>query len=973
MIQLTIDGQTISAEPGTTVLEAALAHGIDIPRLCYHPDLKPSGGCRLCVVEVEGRPNPVPSCGLLCEDGQRIRTQSEALTAQRRDTLDLFLSDHPLDCVTCDKAGACALQKYAYEFGLTQTSYEFKLSRTLYQDDNPFFIRDHQYCILCGKCVRVCEEIVGVSAIEIIGRGFGSHVATPFDGPMIDSSCVFCGSCVQVCPTAALLPVSRLKQGREWELGRTRTVCGYCGVGCSLEYRTKGNRVVYAQGYAEAPVNGEFLCAKGRFGWDFAQHPDRLTRPLIRKDLAYQLGLTAEPWSLPETPVLPRFNGAARDHFVPVSWETALDVVADRLAAAVRAAGPDSVAGLASARCTNEDNYVFQKLLRAVIGTNNVDHCARLCHASSVTGLGMAFGSGAMTNPIRDIRHADCIFITGSNTAESHPVIGYEVIRAVKGGANLLIVDPRRVPLVDHATLWLQPRPGTDMYIFLAMAHVIINEGLLDRPFIEARTECFADFAQAVAPYTPELAALESGVPAEDIVKAARMYALGQRARGQSRYGGPPSAVSNQQSEISNPQSRGRSTILYAMGITQRSNGTEMVLTLANLALLTGQIGKPSTGVNPLRGQSNVQGSCDMGCLPNVLPGYQPVTDEAKRRAVAEKWGLSDLPAQPGLTVVELMQAAEARRVRAMYVMGENPMLSDPNVEHVERALRTLDFLVVQDIFLSETAQLAHVVLPAASWLEKDGTKTNTERRVQLIRPVLKAPGEAKPDWWIVCEVAKRLEEKLDGRQRTADGGRRSAVGSPWSYASTAQIADEIAAVTPSYRGIVHRRLNEGGLCWPCPAEDHPGTPILHTQAFTRGRGKFHLVTAKTPAEKPDAEYPLILSTGRVLYHYHTGTMTRRSGPLHWRDPHGWVEINARDAEAVGVHDTEPVVVRSRRGAVRTTARVSERVPAGTVFLAFHWSEAPANTLTHDFALDPLAKIPEFKLCTVRVEAEKGS
>ncbi len=572
----------------------------------------------------------------------------------------------------------------------------------------------------------------------------------------------------------------------------------------------------------------------------------------------------------------------------------------------------------------------------------------------------MAFGSGAMTNPIRDLRHADCIFITGSNTAEAHPVIAYEVVRAVKGGANLLIVDPRRVPLVDHATLWLQPKPGSDSYVFLAMAHVIIKEGLADQTFIETRTEGFADFARAVAPYTPELAVLESGVPAENIVKAARLYALGERVRGASLY--------SRSSAIGDPPSRGHSTILYAMGITQRSNGTEMVLMLANLALLTGQIGKPSTGVNPLRGQSNVQGSCDMGCLPNVLPGYQPVTDETKRQAVAAKWGLADLPARPGLTVVELMKAAAEKRVRALYVMGENPMLSDPNLEHVEHALRQLDFLVVQDIFLSETAQLAHVVLPAASWLEKDGTKTNTERRVQRLQPVLKAPGEARPDWWIVCEVAQRLEAAL--RPQPADGDLPFSVRPRWSFTSTAEIADEIAAVTPSYRGILHRRLNEGGLCWPCPTEDHPGTPILHTQAFTRGLGKFHPVTVGAPAERPDADYPLILSTGRVLYHYHTGTMTRRSGPLSWRDPRGWVEINAQDAAAAGVQDGRPVVLRSRRGEVHTVARVSECVPPGTVFLAFHWNEAPANTLTPDSPLDPLAKIPEFKLGAVRLEAE---
>ena len=955
MITLTIDGQTLSVNPGTTVLDAALAHDIDVPRLCHHPELKPSGGCRLCLVEVAGRPNPVPSCGLACEPGMVVNTQSEQLTALRRDTIDLFVSDHPLDCVTCDKAGACALQKYAYEYGLTETTHDFKLSRTLYQDDNPFFIRDHQYCILCAKCVRVCDEVVGAHAIEIVDRGFGSHVATPFDEPLKDTSCVFCGSCVQVCPTAALLPVSRLKQGREWELGSKRTICGYCGVGCGVEFRTKGNRIVYAQGYADAPVNGEFLCTKGRFGWDFVQHPDRLTRPLVRKDLAHQLGLTTEPWALGPT------QRATLDDFVPVSWDFALDLVASRLAEAVTATGPDSVASLASARCTNEDNYVFQKLMRATIGTNNVDHCARLCHASSVSGLGMAFGGGAMTNPVREIRDADCLFVTGSNTSESHPVISYEMVRAVKSGANLLLVDPRRIPLAEHATLWLQTKPGTDIYVFLAMAHVILREGWADKDFIAARTENFDEFAQSVELYTPELAALESGVPADKIVKAARMYALGERASGVSKYAG---------------EGRGHSGIYWAMGITQRRNGTEMVLSLANLAMLTGQLSKPSTGVNPLRGQSNVQGASDMGSLPDVLPGYQKVVDDEKRKAVAAKWGLADLPSKPGLTVTEVMGAAHDRRVRAMYIMGENPMLSDPHLEHVEESLRTLDFLAVQEIFLSETAQLAHVILPAASWLEKDGTKTNTERRVQLIHPILKSPGEAKPDWWVVNELGKRLDALLGAGAAKADEGSStsdrdsSSVLRRWTYTGPAQIADEIAAVTPSYRGIVHRRLGEEGLVWPCPSEDHPGTPILHHTTFTRGLGKFHAVGAKPPVEQPDAEYPLVLSTGRVLYHYHTGTMSRRSAPLHWRDPRDWVEINAVDARAAGIEDAAPVVIRSRRGEVKTLARVSEHVPAGVIFLAFHWAEAPANVLTQDYAIDPIAKIPEFKLCTVRVEAE---
>ena len=946
MTTLTIDGRAIQVQPGTTVLEAALAHDIDIPRLCYHPELSISGGCRLCIVEVDGWANPMPSCGLECREGMVVHTQSKQLDELRRAVIDLFVSDHPLNCVICDKSGSCELQRYAYEYGISETSYIFEVARPHLQDDNPFFIRDHQYCILCGRCVRVCDEVIGAHAIDISGRGFKSQVSTPFNGPMIDSTCIFCGSCVQVCPTAALMPASRLGKGREWELDRVKTICGYCGVGCQIEYATRrilnGAVILYAQGTPDGPVNGEFLCTKGRYGWDFATSPERLTTPLVRRDLAHALGITDEAWQLPEESVLREQRPKITDSHVPVDWETALDLVAARLAETVQAHGPDAVMGLSSARCTNEENYLFQKFMRLGIGTNNVDHCARLCHSPSVAGLARSFGSGAMTNSIREIRDADCIFITGSNTAESHPVISYEVSRAVKRGANLIIVDPRRIPLVDHATLFLQARPGTDGYVFLAMMHVIVREGWANEAFIKARTEGFKEFAKSLEEHTPEAAALISGVPAEQIEQAARIYALGERVRGESIYG----------------EGRGHSTVLYAMGITQRSNGTDLVMMLANLTMLCGQIGKPSTGLNPLRGQSNVQGACDMGCLVNVLPGYQPVTDGEKRKAVAKAWGAKELPAEVGLTVVEAMDAALDRKVRAAYIMGENPMLSDPHLSHVEKGLRTLDFLVVQDIFLSETAQLAHVVLPAASSLEKDGTFTNTERRVQMLHPVIAAPGEARLDWQITGELGVRLDQKL-GREREPK---------TWVFPSTAAIMEEIASVTPIYGGIRHERLEGAGLTWPCPSLDHPGTPILHTETFTRGRGKFHAVVMRLPAEQPDEEYPLVLTTGRLLYHYHTGTMTRRSAPLAWREPRGYAEVNAEDAAAIGLNDSSAVVIHSRRGSVRTRAQISERVPPGTVFLAFHWREAPANLLTHNAPLDPLAKIPEYKVCAVRLE-----
>lgn len=553
-----------------------------------------------------------------------------------------------------------------------------------------------------------------------------------------------------------------------------------------------------------------------------------------------------------------------------------------------------------------------------------------------------AFGSGAMTNSIREIRDADCILVSGSNTSEAHPVISYEVIRAVKAGAHLIVIDPRRIPLVEHATLFLQPHPGTDTSIYLAMMHVILREGWHDQAFIDERTEGFEELRAAVEAYPPERASLISGVRAEDIVEAARRYALGLRAKGQSLWG----------------EQRGRSTVLYAMGITQRSNGTDNVLALANLAMLTGHIGKASTGINPLRGQANVQGACDVGCLVNVLPGYQRVSADEPRREVAQAWGLDDLPSEVGLTIVEATHAALEGKVRAFYIMGENPMMSDPNTQHVERALRSADFVVVQDIFPSETAFMAHVLLPAASSLEKDGTFTNTERRVQLLSPVVPSPREARPDWQIISEIAARFDRQM-GNNRDADY---------WRYASSQEIFAELAQVTPIYRGMSYARLQGKGLQWPCRDPQHPGTPFLHAQGFARGKGKFHAIEAREPAEKPDQEYPLALTTGRLLYHYHSGTMTRRSKPLHWREPRGFIEINPQDAQAIELKDGYAVVVHSRRGRVRTKARITERVPPGTVFLAFHWREAPANWLTQDHTLDPVAKIPEYKVTAVRLE-----
>ena len=603
---------------------------------------------------------------------------------------------------------------------------------------------------------------------------------------------------------------------------------------------------------------------------------------------------------------------------VPTSWDEALDFVAEYLTQIKQEFGPDSIAALASAKCTNEENYIMQKFVRAVIGTNNVDHCARLCHASTVAGLARAFGSGAMTNSIEDLDQATAIFVIGSNTTECHPIIGAAIKRAAQRGVSLIVADPRAIELTEYAVVHLRQKHGTDVALINALAHVILREGLEDEEFIAQRTEGFEEFRAAVEPYTPELAEKITGVAAQDIVRAARIYA-------------PASAAS----------------LVYSMGITQHTTGTDNVLALANLAMLTGNIGRPGTGVNPLRGQNNVQGACDMGALPNVFPGYQKVDDDTVRMKFETAWG-GPLPAAPGLTVVEMINAAAEGTAKALYVMGENPMLSDPHQTHVEVALKSLDFLVVQDIFLSETAQLADVVLPAAAFAEKEGTFTNTERRVQRVHKALEPPGEAREDYDIICDLARRM-------------------GYDMSYRDAAAIQDEIASLTPSYGGITYDRLEQGSLQWPCPDRDHPGTPILHVGKFTRGLGKFHPVEFIPAEELPDDDYPFTLSTGRILQHFHTGTMSRRSDVLDELVSVGAIEIHPDDAESLGIIDGQPVEVISRRGQININAMVTDRVTPGSVFLAFHYHEAPANRLTIA-ALDPVAKIPEFKVCAVRLE-----
>ncbi|MDI6792283.1 MAG: formate dehydrogenase subunit alpha [bacterium] len=913
MVELTIDGKTVEVEEGTTVFQAAKSLGIKIPHLCYHKHLLPTGACRLCLVEVEGARSLVASCACPVSPGIKVMTNTDRVINARKMVIDLLLSDHPQDCLICEKNGDCKLQNYAYQLGVRSTS--FKGERHVYPIDssNPFIERDYNKCILCGRCVATCATIQRNNVVDFAGRGFETRIATYFDRPMQESNCVFCGQCVGVCPVGALTEKEAKFKGRSWEFSKVTTTCPYCGTGCRFDLNVKDNRIIKVTPSWDAPANQGRLCVKGKFGLDFVNREDRLKTPLVRR------------------------NGELQK----AGWNEALDLVAKKLSGIKEKHGPDSIGGLCSAKCTNEDNYIFQKFMRAAVGTNNVDHCARLCHASTVAGLATAFGSGAMTNSIDEIAGADCILVTGSNTTENHPVIALKIKEAVNCGAKLLLFDPRSIELADWAHLHLRQRPGTDVAWLNGLMNVIIAEDLHDKDFIRERCENFEAMAETVAKYTPEYVESITGIPADKLREAARIYATAKAA-----------------------------SIIYSMGITQHSHGTDNVLCCANLAMLTGNVGKPYSGVNPLRGQNNVQGACDMGGLPNVYPGYQKVADEAVRAKFEKAWGVK-LPANPGLTLTEMINAAGDGRLKALYIMGENPMLADPDINHVKEALQSLDFLVCQDIFLTETAALANVVLPAISFAEKDGTFTNTERRVQMVRKAIPPVGESREDWQIITEVSKRMGYKMVFRvpdEMPVRSAVKTAKGYRMAYRIPDLIMAEIAKLTPSYGGISHSRLEkEGGLPWPCPNPTHPGTPYLHGDKFTRGLGLFSAIEFKEPAELPDEEYPYTLTTGRMLYHFHTGSMSRRSKGLDEIVPEGYVEINPADAADLSIEDDQFVKVSSRRGQIDVKAKVTDIPPQGVVFMPFHFAEAAANVLTNP-VLDPVAKIPELKVCAVRIE-----
>ena len=884
-VKLTIDDLEITAREDMTVLEAALENDIYIPHLCYHPDLKPAGSCRLCMVEIDGGRVDI-SCKTPVKQGMQIRTETPEINKIRQIAVELLLVNHPSDCLSCSGNMKCQLQKIANYIGINEERLNRMRSEAkdlAVDTSNPFFIYDPNKCVLCGICIRTCDDIVGVTNLEFAYRGFDEVVSTFGKKPMLESRCVSCGECVVRCPVSALEPKEPVVPSRE-----VKTVCPYCGVGCGLIIGVRGNRIVSSRGDTENPVNRGRLCVKGRFGHEFVNHPDRLKTPLIRR------------------------NGELKE----ASWDEALDLVAKKFSQYK----PKQFATLSSAKCTNEENYVIQKFTRAVMGTNTVDHCARLCHAPTVAGLVQSFGSGAMTNSMSEIKHAGCIFAIGTNTTTAHPVLAYEVKEAVRRGAKLIVANPREIDLCEYADIFLQHNPGSDVALLMGMMRVIVDENLHDMDFIQKRSENFEAFKKSLKDYPIEIVEKITGISREKIVEAAVVYAAHKPGM-----------------------------LLYAMGITQHTHGTDNVLATSNIALLTGNVGKPSSGVNPLRGQNNVQGACDLGALPNVYPGYQKVNVPEVKQKFEKAWNTT-LSQTPGLTHTEIFDAVLDGEIKALYEVGENPVLSEANANHVIKAIEQLEFFVVQDIFLTETAKYADVVLPAASYAEKNGTFTNTERSVQRVRKVISPVGESKPDWKITCEIAQKM-------------GKNG-----FDFTHPSEIMDEIASLTPSYGGISFERLEHHGLQWPCPDDTHEGTPILHTEFFATagGKGKFIPLTYKPSFELPDKDYPLLLTTERSLYHFHTATMTRKGGLEQLRDRE-LVEINPQDAVELGLEDKECVKVISRRGEVKAQIKVTDVSPKGVISMTFHFAESPTNVLTSD-AIDPVAKIPETKVCAVRLE-----
>ena len=898
-VKVEIDGHPVTVAAGTSVMRAAREAGIDVPKLCATDSLKAFGSCRLCLVQIEGRKGTPASCTTPVEDGMRVTTQSGKLAKLRRNVMELYISDHPLDCLTCSANGDCELQDMAGAVGLRDVRYGFDGENHLDEGvdaSNPYFQFDGSKCIVCSRCVRACDEVQGTFALTIEGRGFESKVSAGISEDFLDSECVSCGACVQACPTATLMEKSIVEHGQPER--KVLTTCAYCGVGCSFQAEIKGDQVVRMTPYKDGQANHGHSCVKGRFAWGYASHRDRVLSPMVREN-------TDDPWR-------------------EVSWEEAIEFTAARFKRIQKEYGRKSIGGITSSRCTNEEVFVVQKLVRAAFGNNNVDTCARVCHSPTGYGLKQTLGTSAGTQPFDSVMDADVIVVIGANPTEGHPVFASQMKRRLREGAKLIVVDPRRIGLVRQphivAAHHLALLPGTNVPIVNALAHVIVSEGLVAEDYVRERcdTESFDAWKEMILKpeNSPEAVAEISGVPAETIRAAARLY-------GEAENG----------------------AIYYGLGVTEHSQGSTMVMGMANLAMATGNVGRTGVGVNPLRGQNNVQGSCDMGSFPHELAGYRPVQDDDVRGTFEQHWGVT-LDPEPGFRIPNMFDEACAGEFKGMYIQGEDVAQSDPNTTHVEAALSSLECLVVQDLFLNETAKFAHVFLPGTSFLEKDGTFINAERRINRVRPVMK-PQQGKDEWLITQDLAQAL-------------------GYPMDYSNAAEIMDEIAELTPTFTNVSFSFLDEvGSVQWPCNDNAPMGTPIMHIDQFVRGKGLFVETDYVPTDERTNRKFPLLLTTGRILTQYNVGAQTRRTQNNVWHDE-DVLEIHPSDAETRGVRDGELVSLTSRKGDITLRAQITDRVQPGVVYTTFHNPETGANVVTTEYS-DWATNCPEYKVTAVQV------